>query len=323
MAEPAETSPAPNRPADALDSSRVAVVVPCHDEEATIGAVVEEFRAILPEAEILVVDNASRDATAREATRAGARVVAESRLGKGFALLTGFGCARDADLYVMVDGDGTYRTHDVLELLERARTSGADMVIGTRLERSEEGAFRAGHTLGNQLFGWLVWILFGIRTDDLFSGYRVLTRRFLDSSPLVAEGFEVEVELSVQASAQGFRVVEMPVSYRSRHHESRSKLRTFRDGYRILRGLLLFFRDYRPLAFFGWLAVALLALSLLTGYAPVADYLRTGLVHRFPRAILAAALFILAALSFTSGVLLSSINRRAAELAALIRKRSD
>jgi len=296
---------------------RVAVVVPCHNEAATVGKVVRDFRAALPEAEVVVVDNASTDATARLAREAGARVVAEPRPGKGFALLTGLRETRDADLFVMVDGDDTYPAEDAPRLLAAA-CAGADMVVGTRLEASEEGAFRAGHSFGNQLFNLLVRLLFGVRTRDLFSGYRVLTRRFLAATPLIAQGFEIEAELSLQAAVRRFRLAEVPIRYRARPEESPSKLHTYRDGYRILLAILTFFRDYRPLAFFGTLALALLALSLAGGGVVVAEFLRTGLVPRLPLAVLAAALFILSALSLTCGVLLSSISRRSAEIAALL-----
>ena len=296
---------------------RVVVVVPCHDEAATVGKVVADFRATLPAAEVLVVDNASTDGTAELARAAGARVVAEPRPGKGFALLSGFRAARDADYVVMVDGDDTYPAEDVHQLLAAA-AAGADMVVGTRLKEPEAGAFRAGHSLGNRLFILLVRGLFGVRTRDLFSGYRVLSRRFLATAPLIARGFEVEAELSLQAAARRFPTAEVPIRYRARPASSPSKLQTYRDGTRILVAILTFFRDYRPLAFFGTLALVLLLLSLLGGTVVVAEFLRTGLVPRLPLAVLSAALFILAALSFTCGVLLSSINRRAAELAALI-----
>ena len=249
--------------------------------------------------------------------------VGESRLGKGFALMAGFQLAREADFYVMVDGDDTYPASDVLELLRIAAEDGADMVVGTRLERDRPGALPPGHGLGNRLFIWLVRLLFGIRTRDLFTGYRVLTSRFLATVPLVATGFDIEAELSVQAHSHGFRVAEIPVEYRPRPAKSSSKLRTLRDGTRILSGILILFRDYRPIAFFGSLCAALLITSVWSGYAPVDDFVRTGLVHHLPRAVLAAALFVLAALALAVGVLLSSINRRSAELAALIRKRSS
>lgn len=298
-------------------SGGVAVVIPCHDEEATIAKVVGDFRAALPGAAIVVVDNASRDRTAALAAAAGARVLSEPRPGKGFALLCGFRDCRAADFVVMVDGDDTYPADQAANLLDAAR-AGADMVVGTRLGDADAGAFRAGHSLGNRLFILLVRALFGVRTADLFSGYRVLSRRFLASAPLVARGFEVEAELALQASAQGFRTVELPIRYRARHAATASKLQTFRDGGRILIAILTFFRDYRPLALFGSLSAFFLVLSLAGGAVVITEFIRTGLVPRLPLAVLAAALFILSALSLTCGVLLSSINRRAAELAALI-----
>jgi glycosyltransferase involved in cell wall biosynthesis len=304
-------------PVAAGDESRVMVVIPCRNEAASIAKVVADFRAALPRAEILVVDNASTDDTAEIARQAGAMVVSEPRPGKGFALLSGFRAAREADYVVMVDGDDTYPAEDVEKLLAAAE-AGADMVIGTRLADAEEGAFRAGHSFGNKLFNLLVRLLFGVRTEDLFSGYRVLTRRFLSTAPLIARGFEVEAELSLQAAAQNFRTAEVPIRYRARPRESASKLNTYKDGTRIFLAILTFFRDYRPLTFFGVLALFLLILSLAGGSVVIAEFLTTGLVPRLPLAVLSAALFILSALSFTCGVLLSSINRRAAELAALI-----
>lgn len=298
------------------DSSRVVVVIPCHNEEATVGKVVRDFRAALPLAQILVVDNVSTDRTAELAREAGAKVIFEPRPGKGFALISGFRAARDADYFVMVDGDDTYPAEDVDKLLALAET--ADMVIGTRLSDAGEGAFRAGHSLGNWLFILMVRALFGIRTQDLFSGYRVLSRRFLAVAPLISRGFEVEAELSLQAAAQGFRSAEVPIRYRARPAGSQSKLQTYRDGTRIFLAILTFFRDYRPLTFFGLLSLFFLVLSLVGGGVVIAEYLRTGLVPRLPLAVLSAALFTLSALSLTCGILLSSINRRSAEIAALI-----
>jgi len=266
---------------------------------------------------VVVVDNASTDATAELARQAGARVLREPRAGKGFALLTGFREAKGADYFVMVDGDDTYPAEDAAKLLAAAR-EGADMVVGTRLVGAEAGAFRAGHSLGNRLFNLLVRLLFGIRTRDLFSGYRVLSRRFLETTPLIARGFEVEAELSLQAVVQGYCTAEVPIRYRARPEESPSKLQTYRDGYRILLAILVFFRDYRPLSFFGLLALFLLVLSLAGGAVVLGEFLSTGLVPRLPLAVLSAALFILSALSMTCGVVLSSINRRSAEIAALM-----
>lgn len=312
-----------NPPSPARSPARIAVVVPCHNEEAAIERVVRDFASQAGVVEVLVIDNASTDSTAALALAAGARVISESRRGKGYALLTGFGSVApaDADFLAMVDGDDTYPAEHLPSMVAAAQ-AGADMVIGTRLEHASDGSLRRGHGFGNRLFIALVRLLFGLRTQDLFSGYRVLSRRFVETVPLVAIGFEVELELSLQALQHGFRIAEVAVPYRPRPAGSHSKLHTFRDGSRILAALILFFRDLRPLTFFGTLAAALLTLSVIAGTAVVSGYLRTGsLGALLPIALVCAALFSLSALSFTCGVLLSSINRRAAEIEALLRLR--
>jgi glycosyltransferase involved in cell wall biosynthesis len=299
---------------------KVAVIVPCLNEAASIGKVVEDFRAAVPDARIVVVDNASADRTGEVARAAGAEVVRETRLGKGFALLAGLRHATPADIFIMVDGDGTYPAAAATTLIARIQ-DGADMAIGTRLHASDDGQFRTGHSLGNRLFITVVRVLFGIRTRDLFSGYRALSCRLLQLSPLIARGFEIEAELSIQAFTNGFRVDEVPISYSARGIGSVSKLHTIRDGYRILIAILAFFRDYRPLTSFGLLALALLVASLAAGSLVFQQYLATGQVLRIPMAIAAAGLFILSALSMTAGVLLSSINRRTDEIRALLASR--
>ena len=298
----------------------VAVVIPCRNEERSIGKVVEDFRRALPQASIVVVDNASTDATALRAREAGATVLHESRPGKGFAVVRGFRATREADFVVLVDGDDTYPADAVHDLLDGLR-AGADMTIGTRLSSFEDGAYRPGHTFGNRLFIHLVRILFGVQTRDLFSGYRAFTQRFLMLSPLFAQGFELEAELSMQALAGSFVVTEVPVHYRARGEGSVSKLNTLRDGYRILVALLAFFRDYRPLSCFGGLAAILWLCSALTGAVVIEQYLQTGQVLRIPLAVLSVGLALLGAISFMGGLFLSSVNRRAQELAVLILRR--
>ena len=302
------------------EGQSVAVVIPCYNEEVTIASVVTAFRQCLPQARIVVVDNASSDATGDRAREAGAEVLRETRRGKGFALATGFRAAAEADFVVMVDGDDTYPAEAAPLMLARAR-EGADMVVGTRLEQHQEGAHRPGHALGNRFFVALVRALFGARTRDLFSGYRVLTRRFLESAPFIARGFEVETELSLQALVGAFRVEEIPVEYRARPPDSFSKLRTYSDGYRILLALLTFFRDYRPLTFFGILGVTLIGLGSVAGGIVVVEYLKTHLVLRLPLAVLSVGLGILGGVSLIAGVMLSSINRRALELASMIQRK--
>ena len=298
-------------------SPRVAVVVPCLNESPSIAAVVKDFRTVLPDAQIVVVDNGSTDGTAEIARHAGAVVIRETRRGKGFALLAGLRRAAPADIFIMVDGDDTYPAQDATALIAHIQ-DGADMVIGTRLHVDDAGAFRVGHSIGNRLFIGVVRLLFGIRTKDLFSGYRALTNRLLQHSPVIARGFEIEAELSILASANRFRVDEVPVKYRARPEESLSKLHTVRDGYRILIAILAFFRDYRPLTAFGITALVLLIASLSSGSLVIKQYLATGQVLRVPMAIGAAALFVLSALSMTAGVILSSINRRTEEIRALV-----
>jgi glycosyltransferase involved in cell wall biosynthesis len=298
----------------------VAVVIPCRNEARSIGKVVEDFRRVLPQARVVVVDNASTDGTALRASEAGATVLHESRPGKGFAVVRGFRATSDAEFVVLVDGDDTYPAEAVHELLEGLR-AGADMTIGTRLISFEDGAYRPGHTIGNRLFILLVRMLFGVQTQDLFSGYRAFTQRFLALSPLIARGFELEAELSMQALAGSFVVTEVPVHYRARREGSVSKLSTIRDGYRILIALLAFFRDYRPLSCFGGLAVVLFLLSALTGGVVVNEYIHTGQVLRIPLAVLSVGLALLGAISFMGGLFLSSVNRRAEELAVLILRR--
>jgi glycosyltransferase involved in cell wall biosynthesis len=295
----------------------VAVVIPCRNEERSIGKVVEDFRRALPGALIVVVDNASTDATALRASEAGATVLHESRRGKGFAVVRGFRATRDADFVVLVDGDDTYPAESVHALLDGLR-AGADMTIGTRLTSWEDGAYRPGHTFGNRLFIALVRVLFGVQTRDLFSGYRAFTQRFLMLSPLIAQGFELEAELSMQALAGSFVVTEVPVHYRARGEGSVSKLSTLRDGYRILIVLLAFFRDYRPLTCFGLLALAMFFLSAVTGGVVVGQYIQTGQVLRVPMAILSVGFALLGAISMIGGLLLSSLGRRSQQLAALI-----
>jgi glycosyltransferase involved in cell wall biosynthesis len=309
------SSPSDHRSSDEKES--VAVVIPCRNEARSIAKVVGDFRRVLPHALILVVDNASTDDTGKIALEAGATVVRESRRGKGFAVVRGFRETWAADYVILVDGDDTYPAESVHDLLQGVR-EGADMTIGTRMHSFDDGAYRVGHTFGNKLFIWLVRLLFGARTQDLFSGYRAFTKRFLYLSPLIAQGFEIEAELSMQALAGGFVVSEVPVHYRARGEGSTSKLNTVRDGYRILIALLAFFRDYRPLTCFGSISLLLFLLSGISGSTVVGEYLRTGQILRIPTAILSVGLGVLGAITLIGGVLLSSVNRRSQELAALL-----
>lgn len=306
MKEEAETPGAPR----GREPRSVSVIIPCHDEASTVADVVAAFRRTLPDANVVVVDNASTDGTAARAAQAGARVVFEPRLGKGFAVLSGLRAESSADLVILVDGDGTYPAESAPALIAMA-AAGADMVVGARVPAPGSQPFRRGHTLGNRLFVMLVRLLFGIRTRDLFSGYRVLTRRFLETAPLIATKFEVEAELSLQARVQELPVAEIEVPFHPRQRGTASKLRTFSDGSHILIAILTFFRDYRPVAFFGTLSLLLLAAALGSAACAVATS-GEALV-----AVIASSTFVvLAMVSLACGVVLSSINRRSAEMAA-------
>ena len=292
------------------DSRHVAVLIPCKDEATTIAGVIEEFRRHLPTASIWVCDNNSTDDTARRANEARATVIEETRPGKGSAVRRLFACV-DADVYVLVDGDGTYDAarapHLVRDLVERR----LEMVVARRVTPAEDlaRAYRAGHQWGYRAFAALIRRLFGVRVTDPFSGYRVFSRRFVRSFPALSNGFEIETELTVHALELGMTIREVPTDYRERPDGSRSKLNTYRDGARIAFTLMHLYEQVRPLRFFGAVAIGLVLVSLALGLPVVWEYAETGLVRRFPTAILASAIMVLASLSATCGAILDSVAR--------------
>ncbi|MFZ5652814.1 MAG: glycosyltransferase family 2 protein [Pseudomonadota bacterium] len=293
----------------------IAVIIPCHNEAEAIAEVVRDFHTALPTARILVFDNNSTDATANIARSAGAEVLPAPIRGKGNVVRQAF-AAIDADLYVLVDGDATYDAAAAPRLVELLQSGGFDMVIGAR-RAAVDTAYRSGHRIGNRLLTGLVNWLFGGQVGDLLSGYRVFSRRFVKSFPALAEGFETETELTVHALALGIPFAELPTDYGARPEDSHSKLNTWRDGFRILVTAIKLFEKERPLLFFGALALgfALLAVGLM---APIfAEFLATGLVPRFPTAILATGLMILAALSLAAGVIIDAITHARRELRRL------
>lgn len=284
----------------------VVVLLPCFNEEATIGGVVHSFREHLPRADVYVYDNNSDDRTVEEARAAGAIVRREKRQGKGNVVRRMFADI-DADVYVLADGDGTYDAASAPRLIERLVDENLDMVVATRLEETEGEAFRRGHRFGNVLFTNIVGWLFGDRLEDVLSGYRVFSRRFVKSFPGYASGFEIESELSVHALSLKLPFQEMPVPYGSRPPGSESKLSTYGDGLRILRMVLFFLRDVRPLLFFSTVAALLALLACVLMYPIILTYLETGLVPRFPTAILATGIMLLAFLSLGCGLILDSV----------------
>ncbi|MBY5534661.1 glycosyltransferase [Rhizobium leguminosarum] len=293
------------------DSLNIAVLLPCYNEAATIGAVVRGFRATLPDAAIHVYDNNSTDGTALQAMLAGAHVVRERRQGKGHVVRRMFADI-DADIYIIADGDGTYAPEDAEELVRTLLTERADMVVGTR-RGVHADAGRQGHALGNRLFNLLYRTIFGPDFTDIFSGYRAFSRRFVKSFPAVSGGFEIETEMSVHASRLKLPVSELELDYGRRPEGSHSKLSTFRDGARILWMFAMLMKETRPFAFFSAISATFMLVSL--GFmAPVlAEYFETGLVSRMPTWVLSTALMMISFMLFTAGVILDSVARARAE----------
>ncbi len=294
---------------------RVAVLLPCYNEQEAIGQVVRDFRQALPEAIVYVYDNNSQDETRARAAAAGAVVRSESQQGKGFVVRRMFADV-EADVYVLVDGDDTYHAPSAPLLVERLLADQLDMVVGRRVTEIEQ-AYRPGHRLGNRLLTGVVARVFGDRFKDILSGYRVFSRRFVKSFPALTKEFEIETELTVHALELDMPIAEVDTPYKDRPAGSASKLRTYRDGVRILTTILVLFKEERPLAFFGLAGLALALLALGLGYPVLTEYLRTGLVPRFPTAILATGLMTLAFLSFTSGLVLETVTRGRKELKRL------
>ncbi|RDI98609.1 glycosyltransferase [Dyella solisilvae] len=285
--------------------SRVAVLIPCYNEEVAIPVVVRDFRAALPDAQIYVYDNNSTDSTGEAAHAAGAIVRRQELQGKGHVVRRMFADV-DADIYVLVDGDATYEATDAPAMVQRLWDEQFDMVVGTRVSEELE-AYRRGHRFGNWLLTTLTGYIFGRAFTDMLSGYRVFSRRFVKSYPAHAGGFEVETELTVHALEQQMPIAEVPTRYVSRMAGSQSKLSTWTDGWRILMTILKLTKNGKPLAFFSVGAVGCVLLSLLLAIPLLATYLHTGLVPRFPTAILCAALVLLAGSLLVCGLVLDTV----------------
>ena len=273
----------------------IAVLVPCYNEASTIGAVVADFQRALPDASIYVCDNASTDETAARARAAGATVLVEPRPGKGNAVRRLFASV-EADIYVMVDGDDTYDASEAPRLVEQLLVQRLDMVNAARTTDESE-AYRFGHQFGNRLLSGMIAFLFGDRFDDVLSGYRVFSRRFVKSFPALSGGFEIETELTVHALRLRMPVAEQQTVYRARPDGSDSKLRTYRDGLEILRTIGLLVKEEQPLRFFSVIALFLALASIGMAIPVILEFLETGLVPRIPTAILSAATMLLAFLS--------------------------
>lgn len=298
-------------------STRVAVLIPCHNEEATIAKVVSDFRHHLPDALIVVADNNSTDRTTQLAHEAGAVVLRESRQGKGFAIRRLLADV-DADCYVMVDGDATYDASVAGQMVEQVLVHGADMVNGERVKGTDqEAAYRRGHELGNTVLTWIFRRLFGLPLKDTLSGYRAMSRRFVKSFPTGATGFEIEAELNAHAAVLDVPVSEIPGTYLERPEGSTSKLNTYRDGIRITRRNLRLFRDARPnSAFFllslpWWIAAAVLI------WIALSEYWSTGVVLRFPSLIAGVSCLVIAVLLTIAGSVMERVARNRVEAVRL------
>lgn len=294
---------------------RIAVLLPCYNEEAAIGQVVRDFRRALPQARIYVYDNASTDRTAAVAAEAGATVVSEPLRGKGNVVRRMFADV-EADIYVLADGDDTYDAAAAPGLVALLCDQQLDMVNAARGKAVEE-AYRRGHRFGNRLFTQLVSSLFGKRFNDILSGYRVFSRRFVKSFPALAKGFEIETELTVHALELRMPVREMVTAYKERPAGSVSKLSTFRDGFRILRTIAGLAKEERPLACFSAAGALLATTSVVLAVPLLVTFLETGLVPRLPTAVLASALMILAFLSLACGLVLDSLAHARREMKRL------
>ena len=288
-----------------MESPTLTILIPCLNEELGVASVVREYAMAFPRADILVVDNGSEDGTAAAARAAGAALITEKRRGKARAVATAL-AAIDTDLVLMVDGDESYPAEGARFLVEEYLREPVDMITGIRSAQNATQIFRPMHQWGMSVFAAVLNFVFRFKPLDLFSGLRLFSRRFYQHVPVLSRGFELEIELTIQAVDKSFSMTEIPVPFRGRTDGSDSKLRTVRDGLRILRLLVVLFRDYRPLAFFSAIAAIAAVAGLAAGSAPVFEYFHTGLVNRLPLAVLAASLMTLSILIGLIGLLLEA-----------------
>jgi glycosyltransferase involved in cell wall biosynthesis len=296
-------------------SLRIAVLVPCFNEEAAVAAVVASFRKALPTALVYVYDNNSKDRTAEVARAAGAEVRSERRQGKGHVVRRMFADI-DADIYVLVDGDATYDAPSAPGMVERLVSDHLDMVVGSRVDQ-EQAAYRRGHRTGNWLLSSFLSSVFGQAFTDILSGYRVFSRRFVKSFPVLSDGFEIETELTVHALELTMPVAEVGTPYFARPQGSVSKLNTWRDGFRILGTILKLYRSEKPLRFFIIIGLFLALVAIGLTIPLVVTYLEEGVVPRVPTAILSTGLMIVAVLSVSSGLVLDTVTRGRREMKLL------
>lgn len=296
-----------------MGTKDLAILIPCYNEELTVGQVISKFKTILPDVKIYVFDNNSTDGTSEIAKKCGAEVIKEKRQGKGFVVQSMFKKI-DADIYIMVDGDDTYDVSDIKEMIAAIENDEADMVVGNRLKTYASKSFRMFHTFGNKLVRFLINKLFKVSLQDIMSGYRVMSRDFVKNINITSAGFEVETEMTIKAVKYGYVIKEFDIIYGERPPGSHSKLNTIKDGLLVLKTIFIIFRDFKPLLFFTLMAGILLLISLLSGSVVILEFLETRYITHVPLAILASGAMILAIILSVTGIMLDSINRRFDEL---------
>ena len=294
---------------DINNKAKIVILIPCLNEEITIGKVIHDFQDAIPEAKIIVFDNNSTDRTAAITRVCGAEVIPESRPGKGHVVASMFRKV-DADYYVIVDGDDTYSAEHVRKLLEPVMKEQADMAVAVRLAEYTATSFRPLHVFGNNLVRRLVNWIFKSNLSDIMSGYRVFSRELVQSIPILSSGFEVETEMTIRILDYGFRIKEVPLPYRERPEGSVSKLRTFHDGFRVLAEIARIAKAYKPFTFFGGIGLAFILAGGISGIWVILDYLEDEYVNKVPTAILATGFMLLGFGSMGIGILLNTISYR-------------
>lgn len=292
----------------------IALIVPCYNEELTISKVIQDFKKVVPNLLIFICDNNSTDETAQRAKKSSAAVLEEPVKGKGNAVRRLFRHVH-ADIYIMVDGDDTYNPQDVPAMISALQSEHLDMVVGVR--QGTKTAYPLNHGWGNRLFNWVLKFFFKSKFKDIFSGYRVFSHRFVKSFPAITAGFDIETELCVHALDLNLPVKEISTSYQARPEGSTSKLRTWSDGFLILRRMIFLFKELRPFLFFGIISIFLIIFSAILSYPLMLTYLATGLVPRLPTALVCSSLIVLSFLSLTCGIILESIKHSRREMKRL------
>ena len=293
-----------------MKKDKIAVVIPCYNEELTIGKVVKDYKKALPDATIYVYDNNSTDKTIEKAKKAGAIVRCEYRQGKGNVIRTMFR-EINAECYLMIDGDDTYPAENAREMCDLILEGKADMVIGDRLSSTyfTENK-RPFHNVGNRLVRFLINMIFNNNVKDIMTGYRAFSYEFVKGFPVLSKGFEIETEMTIHAVDKNYKLVEIPVNYKDRPDGSVSKLNTYKDGYKVLKTIAILFKEYRPALFFNIFSILLFVLSLCLGIPVFVEYFNTGLVPRFPSLIVSGVSLIMALLFWITGIILQVIVKK-------------